>query len=133
MVARTLFYSIEKCFERRCSSAFDCKQSVFPMVEPERPPDDPDGENLGDDLTDAEAAEFDKSLQSLWNSEENTAPDKYAPPVDHKRLLAFLRRELPADERVEILELLATYRPWRAALEDLMRQRPPERSDDASE
>jgi hypothetical protein len=93
------------------------------MVKPENTSNDEDG-NGCDPLSDPESSAFDEFLQSLWNSNENTAPDEFAPPVDESRLIAFVQGTLPAEDRPEIIDLIATYRTWRSALSDIL-SRPP--------
>lgn len=73
------------------------------------------------DQDDHSAAIDDRPLNEQLGIETHYLPDAESPPVDEKRLLAFVRRELPAFENAEVVHLLATFRPWHRAWAEVLR------------
>jgi hypothetical protein len=77
------------------------------------PPEDDDELLPGeDDLSDDEIAELDRPLLDVLGIEQNFAPDDLAPPVNERRLTAFVRDELAADQRTEVWELINSFQSW---------------------
>ncbi|MGE5194817.1 MAG: hypothetical protein ACM3U2_20185 [Deltaproteobacteria bacterium] len=86
--------------------------------------DDPEDFDPTDDdpISPEEMAELDRPLHEILGIEPNFAPDDLAPPVDEERLLAFVREQLPAEEREEIICLIASFRPWVRGWAEAMRR-----------
>jgi hypothetical protein len=83
-------------------------------------PDDIDP--IDHDPLDEELKDLDRPLHEILGIEPNFAPDDLSPPVDEVRLVAFVREQLPPDEREEILGLIASFRPWLRAWADALRR-----------
>lgn len=64
----------------------------------------------------------DRPLHEQLGIEVHYLPDEESPPVDQARLLAFVRRELPAVQNAEVIHLVATFRPWLRAWADVLRR-----------
>jgi len=78
----------------------------------------------GDDADDSDlpADDLDRPLHEVLGTEPHFAPDDLSPPVDEGRLVAFVREQLPLAEREEVLNLIASFRPWLRAWADLLRR-----------
>ena len=50
------------------------------------------------------------------------ASEELAPPVDHHRLTAFVRRQLPGVWHDETCRLVSTFRSWHEALGEALRR-----------
>jgi len=88
------------------------------------PPDEPDDGKASCEkpLSDEEKAFFDRPLNEILGVDIQYAADDLAPPVDERRLLAFLRGHLPPLERREVTDMIASFRSWHDALKDLLRR-----------
>jgi hypothetical protein len=73
-------------------------------------------------LSDEEIAHLDQPLHKLLEIEPEYASEDLAPPIDWIRLLGFIRNKLPAAERDEIADMIASYRSWHDALRDALRR-----------
>jgi hypothetical protein len=74
--------------------------------------DVPEFESPSTDETVTDFEDLRRSLLDELGIESDFGPDELAPPVDEARLLAFVRDELPAGERDEVIALIAGFRPW---------------------
>jgi hypothetical protein len=54
--------------------------------------------------------------------EEGFAPDEMAPAVDQHYLRLYVRQELAPDTMRLVEDLIALFRPWRAALAEVLHQ-----------
>lgn len=64
------------------------------------------------------------SLAGELGIKEDFAPDRMAPPVDRDLIREFVGGSLTGDAREQVLDFLASFRPWRDALQDVLREGP---------
>ena len=69
-----------------------------------------------------ELARLDRPLQEVFGIKVHFLPEDLAPPVDEQRLVAFVRHELSDDDRVEILDMISSFRSWNDALGVVLRR-----------
>jgi hypothetical protein len=82
-------------------------------------PDDETDEPVSDGV---EEGDLDRPLLDILGVVPEFAPDHLSPPVDERRLLAFIRNEVSPDDRSEIFELVTSFRPWFSSWRLLMRR-----------
>jgi len=70
-----------------------------------------------------ERALVERSLADLLDLERNFAPDDMAPPVDERRIADQLADRLTGLERLEVSQLVWSYRTWHEALRRVARDR----------
>lgn len=63
-----------------------------------------------------------RSLEETLGIPREYAPEELAPSIQQDRLQAFIARTLEADEREEILALIATFQSWHDAWIALRRE-----------
>ena len=91
-------------------------------------PGDPVAVMLGPDATPSqiqatrEALGLDRPLHEILGIELNFVTEELAPPVDERRLRAFIREELATEDRDEIITLIASFRSWYSAWGELLRR-----------
>jgi hypothetical protein len=90
------------------------------MAEPEEMPNGPHPDD--EPLTDADLADLDRPLHEVLGIELNFAPEHLAPPIDERKLLAFIRQELHGDEREEVIGLVSSFQSWYEALGNVLRK-----------
>ncbi|HLJ12784.1 MAG TPA: hypothetical protein VKU82_16425 [Planctomycetaceae bacterium] len=64
----------------------------------------------------------DRPLHEILGIEVNYAADEESPPIDEQRLLAFVRNRLSPEEHLEVIHLMAKYRPWLRAWNEMLRR-----------
>src|ERR1700693_5752009 len=79
--------------------------------------------NAEDEATpEEEAIDLNRPLYEVLAIDTHWYPEELAPPIDEKRLLAYINDELSGKDREEVIELLVSFRSWHQALGDLRRR-----------
>lgn len=86
------------------------------------PDSDPRDPSSSDEEFDPRAEFDERPLHEQLGTKVEYLPDEDSPPIDERRLLAYVRNQMPADEREEIIYYLAHYRPWVRAFAEVVRR-----------